>query len=188
MEVEADPSNPSIRHSDHFPLKLLHDLNSFCDILPGSYWLHGVSIGRGIFARGGEAVIRRGKYQGELVAIRQFYAPEDIDWSSPAGNQILKVGKFFDMTNSTKKSNYNEQTVRREMITHRQLLHPNVLRLIGICEDTTEDEGCCPLMMVLPFLPMKVKVYLDQNPQPEVFVKLVSGFAYVSVELIFPGI
>lgn len=50
-----------------------------------------MTIGRAIFARGGEAVIRRGSYDNQDVAIRQFYSPEDIDWKTGAGEQALKV-------------------------------------------------------------------------------------------------
>ena len=71
-------------------MKLIHDMNSRWDILPASYWLKEVSVAEQ-FAFGGEAVIRKGHYKGEVVAIRQWHSPDHALWDSKEGQTILKV-------------------------------------------------------------------------------------------------
>ena len=62
--------------------------------------------------------------------------------------------------------------MRRETITHRQLCHPNVLKLIGVWQDTVESPEICPFMMVLPLLPIRIKDFL-QDASEQTLLKIV---------------
>lgn len=65
--------------------------------------------------------------------------------------------------------------MRRETITHRQLRHPNVLKLIGVWQDTIESPDVCPFVMVLPLLPTPMKVFL-QEASEQTLLKVVRKF------------
>lgn len=70
------------------------------------------------------------------------------------------------------------QVIRREVITHRQLSHPNVLKLIGVYRDTTEDDEICPLMMILPVISHEVEEYL-RDASSETFLAIVRELVYL---------
>ena len=78
------------RQQQIIAFRLLHDLNSHCDSIPNSYWVVEAPEIGDRWREGGEAMIRKGSYQGGAVAIRQFFA-EETDWKSEEAKTILKV-------------------------------------------------------------------------------------------------
>ena len=66
--------------------------------------------------------------------------------------------------------------MRRETITHRQLRHRNVLKLIGVWYSIAGAPNICPFMMVLPFLPTPVKVFL-KGASNDTLLKIVRSSA-----------
>lgn len=74
-------------------LRLLHNMNSLLDSLPSAYYVKHVVIDSNAFARGGEAVIRRGQMNGVLVAVRQFFSLDSLD--EQAERALLRVCSFI---------------------------------------------------------------------------------------------
>lgn len=114
-------------------------------MLPATYRLSGVAVNwRRSIGRGGEAIVRPGTWNGGDVVVREIMIPTD---SLPNHSTTLEasithqVKKWFQLTRLFCK------LVHREVITHIQLQHKNILPLLGVYQD---DENDMP-MMVLPF-------------------------------------
>lgn len=72
-------------------LRLLQDVCSRSQRLPDKYSLSDVKVHAERISIGGEAVIFSGSHQGRAVAIREIFPPQDENWSSPKGVEILKA-------------------------------------------------------------------------------------------------
>lgn len=65
----------------------------------------------------------------------------------------------------------------REVISHWQLRHPNVVALLGIYP--SEDEEGAPPLMVLQFAEhASAQRYLKAHPEPQYFLKVVCVHAF----------
>ncbi|KAF8301046.1 kinase-like protein [Clavulina sp. PMI_390] len=104
-------------------LRLLQDICSLSGVLPESYWITGVSKGKPI-GGGAEATIYRGKYRGGPVVVREF--------------RFLGQGRGLE---NERRS--IPQIIIREIVSHWQLRHPNVVSLRGIYrvqDDSANEE------------------------------------------------
>lgn len=87
MEQDDDHELPaSLRPT---ALRLLHNINSLWGNLPSTYYLNNLEIDSEVFAHGGEAIIRRARLNGALVAVRQYYSPQDLE--PGVGKRLLEV-------------------------------------------------------------------------------------------------
>lgn len=80
-------------------LGLLQDVCSTSLRLPSSYWMSGsMTIGRYI-RQGGEAILSRATHVVDgvsyKVVVRQTASPDDDDWDSPQGREMLAV-RFYE--------------------------------------------------------------------------------------------
>lgn len=82
---EADARRPEL-------LRLLQDLCHASGELPSSYWLHDVTVNwRHPIARGGEALVYTGAYEGGKVVVRNLQ-PISGGWLSQLSQDTLAVG------------------------------------------------------------------------------------------------
>jgi serine/threonine protein kinase len=130
---------------------------------------------------GGEATIWLGSYDGKEIAIREIHLPEE-GWSSPAGQRTLKAR--MHRKDTTFRTSYCSifQVILREIVTHWQLHHPNILTLFGVFREVDSD----PPMMVLPFVPHGSALgWLKSNNTPECFLNIarIHSFNYHVEEL-----
>jgi hypothetical protein len=103
------------------------------------------------------------------VVVRDARPPEGKDWSSPAGKHILRL-------------------VRRQVIAHLQLSHPNILPLLGVTSTLDANGSTCesgihghPLSVVTPLADrghaLKYLGGMDRGERPVTFLKIVSPVA-----------
>ncbi|KAF8279080.1 hypothetical protein DL93DRAFT_2103823, partial [Clavulina sp. PMI_390] len=120
--------------------------------LPEMYWISGViKKKKNHIASGSEARVHRAKYHGDSVVVRVFHYNES--WGPDEREFRLKL-------------------VLREIISHWQLRHPNVVALIGIyrsvdnsCseEDDSDDSNAAdtPDPVQLPNMVLQYAKYLS---------------------------
>lgn len=86
-------------------LRLLQDMCSACGLLPSRYNLEGVQVNwrDRIVGGGGEALVFKGSYNGQVVVVREILKPNNESWSGQAGQTIFKVVDLF-LTTSTRMS------------------------------------------------------------------------------------
>lgn len=134
-------------------LRLLQDISWASDQLPRRVKLPPVR-NRVFWDSGGEAVIWTGQLTGKKVIVRDARPPDGKDWSSPGGKLVLKL-------------------VRRQVVAHLQIHHPNVLPLLG----TTSDTGH-PLSVITPFAEnghaLRYLTNMDRGERPTTFLRIVS--------------
>jgi serine/threonine protein kinase len=105
-----------------------------------------VTFDRGdVIGKGGEASVYRGNFNGQRVVVREVVMPRS-SWGLPAGQKIVRVIAICSI--NVISVHLYLQLIHREVITHAQLDHPNILRFLGVLYDSTE----APPMMVLPLV------------------------------------
>ncbi|KAF8290243.1 hypothetical protein DL93DRAFT_1099560 [Clavulina sp. PMI_390] len=106
-------------------LRALQDIAAHSNKLPSRVKV--LKIHNRVFKEaGGEATIWHAELEGVGVVLREARPPEDHDWTSPEGLKTLSA-------------------IRREIISHIQIQHLNVLPILGI----SSNEGH-PLSIVTP--------------------------------------
>ena len=129
-------------------LRLLQDVCSSSGELPSKYWIRGISVNwRQYIARGGEAIIYQGTMGEQNVVVREILKPGENSWTSQAGKQVIKVCLIL-MQRGGGITNNPHKLIKREIIVHSQLQHPNVIPLLGIYRESASD----PPMMIMPFM------------------------------------
>jgi len=130
-------------------LRLLQDVCSESGELPSNYWLKRVTVNwRQCIGKGGEALIFVGCLHDRKVVARQIHKPDNKGWDTEAGQAALKVCLICFVHRLSILLNL-PQYIRREIITHAQLRHPNVIAFLGVFRD--DDNGGSP-MVILPFM------------------------------------
>ncbi|KAF8311064.1 kinase-like protein [Clavulina sp. PMI_390] len=124
-------------------LRLLQDVCQESGIFPEMYWIRGVHLQRRI-AWGSDTIIYKGDYQKQTVAVR--VCQHSHKQSEDEQHQQLKL-------------------FRREIITHWQLHHPNLVDIIGISKSTdtfSSDEFLDAVGVLVP-LPNMVLRYAEHG-------------------------
>ena len=151
-------------------LKLLQDISSSSGLLPESYWVLDVTKGRRI-SSGGEATVYIGRHRDRAVVVREFHPVDPSEGNRGAPNNLAKVCQpdlICCVQSSTFGSPY--QIIIREVISHWQLRHPNIVALIGVCQ--FDEEFFPSVVLHHAEHPSAVK-YLESHTGPESFVKIV---------------
>ena len=156
-------------------LRLLQDVCSASGELPSSYWLEGVTVRwKDCIGNGGEALIFLGSLQDQAVVARQVRRPGIRGWASEAGREALRVCRASPLSCSLSHLP-RRQYIRREIIMHAQLDHPNVIPFLGVFKENDEDEAP---MIVLPFMESGSAMdFLNQleNAEAEIAISSIVG-------------
>lgn len=159
-------------------LKLLQDISSVSGILPRNYRITKVSRGSRI-GGGAEATVYYAKHEGAAVVVRQFHPPPHNDWNGDGGKTVLKVGGIYiyilllGVRDAYSCSGISFQLIRRQVVTHWQLRHRNIVALHGIYHYKGEAQGS-PSMVLQHAEYASARNYLRAHPGPQPFLKLVS--------------
>ena len=120
--------------------------------------------------RGGEADIYSAIHQGHPVVIREIFLPDRTNLEDGEGADRIK--QVRELYTSEAKYSYATQRIRREVLTHCHLRHPNIIELLGVTYD--EDH---PLLIVMPSMPNgNARAYLAAHQ--EEFLKIVSDISH----------
>ncbi|KAF8309928.1 kinase-like protein [Clavulina sp. PMI_390] len=148
-------------------LRLLQDICSLSGVIPKPYWMTGVSK-RGLIGGGAEANIYQGKHNRGPVVIREFRVMGNDGWT---GDEVRSI----------------PQLIIREIISHWQLRHPNVVGLLGVYRvkddsDSEEDSHANdvplperPPWMVLQYAKHSSALKYLKSPDGGRFLEVVKG-------------
>lgn len=154
-------------------IRLFQDISSYSGQLPDNYWLTDIEeTDLEHIGHGGEALIHKAvRVNGALrveVALRMHDPPKPM-WSSQNGKDLIQVRWAF-LFILYSQLEFPVQQIHREIITHRQLSHPNVLPFLGVLRGRDH-----PLVIVTPYLPNGNAVnYIKNHYTPQSFMKIVS--------------
>lgn len=149
-------------------LKLLQDLSDLTDELPSNYFITGVSK-PGYIESGGEADILKGVHKGADVAARA------VDMKTTGSDKekciARKVRELVEMVCSISHNiALMNQIIRREILAHRQLNHPNILWFIGV----SREHDDYPLLIISPWIRHGIASKYLKNCPTE-FITIVSA-------------
>ncbi|KIY67217.1 kinase-like protein [Cylindrobasidium torrendii FP15055 ss-10] len=128
------------------------------DILPYSLYCSSLrKHGDNPVARGGFADIWKGKYSGEIVAVKAL--------------------RFYTASSTDRRELW--KSCKKEAIVWRQLHHENILRFIGINEDLFHPSFC----LISPWMKNgNILQYLDTHPthsRLDVMIDILAGLDYL---------
>lgn len=86
-----------------------------------------------ILASGGFADVRRGKYMGQLVAVKTIRI-DVTTLDDPRKIRKVSISRKFSTTQSTASATFLQQFCK-EVVLWNTLSHPNVLKLVGVQGD-----------------------------------------------------
>jgi len=128
-------------------LKLLRDISSDLNCFPKSYEISDVSTGNEL-SSGGEARLYVGSHRDQTVVIRRFH------------------------TKTARDNKRLTKTIIREVISHWQLRHRNIVALIGV----HKFEGDCYPSAVMEYAEHSSAIeYLELHPEAESFARILLG-------------
>jgi len=139
-EIDLHPRRPVV-------IRMLQDICKATGSLPASYYLHDITP-KSPLSSGGEACTYRGTLKKcsrlrEVVLRKVFLASDDTQ--SPADGKLVSKLPLSEISTSTHLGKIL-QCIRREIITHRQLIHENIILLLGVyCADDH------PLVIITPW-------------------------------------
>lgn len=152
----------------------MQDVSSISGLLPKTYWIKDVYRGRRN-AFGGEATVYKARHGGNDVVIREFHSPSHHAWNDDEGKSVFKVSSrevqaYMFLTHYSLHT--SDQLIVREVISHWQLRHPNVVALLGIYQSEDEESG--PPSMVLQYAEhASAHLYLSNHSEPQYFLHVV---------------
>jgi serine/threonine protein kinase len=149
---------------------MLQDICKATHSLPTSYYLQGIML-KHCLGRGGEACTYRGtlrKYSRfHEIVLRKVFLPSDD--TQPSASDKLVCNLLSMVISASAHFNQILPCIRREIITHRQLNHQNIIPLLGVYH--ADDH---PLIIITPWLRNGHALeYLEKNGTPSVYLHIV---------------
>jgi len=147
--------------------KLLEDICSLSNQFPKSYWLDNVSKGV-LISKGGEASVHRGAHRGHDVVIRKLHC---FSQSASEQSDLMMVRTDVPLSYlGFANRGIGFQLFIREVISHWQLRHPNIVALKGICKF---GHGPLPSMILQHAQYPSAREYLMLHSDSQSYMKVV---------------
>jgi serine/threonine protein kinase len=166
-QIDLHPRRPVV-------IKMLQDICKATGSLPTSYYLQGITA-KCPLGRGGEACTYRGTLRKDSrfheIVLRKVFLPSN-DTQSSANDKVSNPLSMW--ISASAHFGQTLRYIRREIITHRQLSHQNIIPHLGVYH-----AGDHPLIIITPWLRNGHALeYLEKNGTPSVYLHIVLAHCF----------